>query len=191
MKKALLIVLIALAACKEKTASNDAKPEAPDVKPEFLLTDRGLHNLKLGMKVEDAEKMFNQQFPMKNAGEMDSWLDTAKATYHNIPMELYFERMYVTDTEYEKVLSAFKFSSPEIKTDKNISVGSEFLDIVKAYDGYIMNIYPEFEDTTYTKRSKTKSMINVGLDDSEVMLVFSLDSKKVTAIEVTRNYGEH
>lgn len=187
---------VGLYSCKQKTAgaNSDNKTELPDVPKEFLVTEQGIDQLRIGMTLDESKKILGQDIPLTNADDDISWMDTVYATYNKIPMEIFYERQYNNDIDdsFTKVIAGFRVKSELCKTEKGIGVGSEKMDIINKYDGYVMNIYPEFEDTTYTTRSKTKSIINVSRGEDTVnMLIFSLDRNRVSAVELSRFFGEH
>ena len=189
----LLPVLLSLSviqfSCREKTAAAKTDPQKTDIPKEYLITEKGLGDLHIGMKVNETEKLLGKKFTLSHMHEpQGSWLDTAQVTYNQVPMDLYFERQYSREDQFEMVLSGIRFTHEKCKTEKGIGVGSHRDDIINAYDGYSMSIFYDFEDTTYTTRSKTRSFVNVSRDDAETMFIFTLQNKKVDAVELSRNY---
>jgi hypothetical protein len=184
---AVLLALTGMISCKEKTAGTKTGTGVPDIPREHLVTDKGLGDLRIGMTEEEVEKTVDAQIALTNTNE-DIWVDSVKVKYGDVPLVIFFERQYKSDDTYYMAVSGFKLSSDLCKTDKGIGMGSHQDDIIRAYDGYIINMFPDFVDTTYTERSKTRSIINVSLDESESLTIFTLDNKKVAGIELARNY---
>ncbi len=49
---------------------------------------------------------------------------------------------------------------------------------------------PEFEDEDFTKKSKTKYLINVNNNNGDRQIVFYLNNKEVVAIEVKTVFSD-
>ncbi len=158
---------------------------------DYLVTFNGIGTLKVGMTQASTEKLLNKKFTLKNVNDPEgSWLDTVKTTYKTIPVTLYFERVYSDDNNFSMMLYGIMAASPLCKTKTGIGMGTDRMKIINDHEGGVIFIAPDFEDDTYTKRSKTKSSVTVTLDDSENMIVFHLLNKKVVGIEVSRSYGD-
>jgi chaperonin GroEL (HSP60 family) len=69
-------------------------------------------------------------------------------------------------------------------------IGDDKMKVITAYENNLLNIWPEYEDEDYTRRSKTRSVILASSDDSNNTLIFYLNNKKVVAFEVTYYEGE-
>jgi hypothetical protein len=62
--------------------------------------------------------------------------------------------------------------------------------VINVYENASLNIWPEYEDENYIRRSKTRSVIVVSLDDSDNTMIIYLNNKKVVAFEVTFYEGD-
>lgn len=154
---------------------------------DYLVTQNGMGLLKLGMKKAELEKVLGKKIQLKNLLEKDGYSDTIKVKYKNIDVLVYLEKSWLADDSYELVLSGIRTSSPLCKTAGGIGIGTDKLKIVNAYENSNVYIWPDYEDETYTRRSKTKSVITIFNDDEANSLTFYLLNKKVVAIEIT--YG--
>lgn len=152
---------------------------------DYLVTPKGIGQLKLGMKKAELEKVLGKKIQLKNLLEKDGYSDTIKAKYKNIDVQVYIEKSWVDEDNYELVLSGIRTSSPLCKTAGGIGIGTDKLRIVNAYENSTVYIWPEYEDDTYTRRSKTKAVISVFSDEEANSLNFYLVNKKVASIEVT------
>lgn len=173
MKKLLLILLIAIG---NKIAAQNT---------DYLITAKGIGSLKIGMKKAEVEKVTGKKITLKNLLDKDGYSDTIKTKYKNIDVLLYLERQYLEEEKYDIVLSGIKTTSPLCKTSTGIGIGDDKIKIINAYENSSIYIWPEFEDDTYTKRSKTKVVISVYNDEDGNTINFSLLNKKVISIEIT------
>jgi len=194
MRKAILlpltVVLLSsffILGCKEKTAAT-----APDTRVDtaFMLTPDGLGELRMGLSVAEVEKVLGGKITLMNK-DPEVWIDSAEIKYKEEPTTLFFDRRYKTDETFDLVLGGLKTTSPKIKTRAGVGVGSDKEDIWEAYrEGYDMNLYRDYEDTTYTARSKTRSFIYVTTGEGDNSILFSLVNNKVTKLELNRNYDD-
>ncbi len=192
MRKLLFITACSLffVACKEKTASTGTNSSKDPVATEFLVTDSSVGDLRIGMKVEEVEAKLGEKITLLNKNPQDVWIDSAKVQYKGEPFTLMFDRRWVVEDSFYLVLGGVKINSDKFKTKEGISVGSGKEEIWKAYnDGFVFNMYPEFEDTTYTTLSKTRSNITVGHGEGNI-LIFQLLNGKVKIMEVAQYYND-
>ena len=186
-----LVTLPALVtiSCGEKTAGETKT--AKDISPEFLVTENSLGPLRMGMTVEEVERALGKDIELLNTNPEEVWVDSAKITYEGEPVTFYFDRQYQEDDSYTLVLGSIRMNSPKFRTSAGIGVGSGKEEIWDRYkDGYAFTMYADYEDTSYTVRSKTRYFINVSEGEGEFLLMFYLDSNKVKSVEITRNYPE-
>lgn len=183
-----LLCTFILFACKEKTAS-PGDPKDPVAK-EFLVTDSSVGELSIGMTVKDVESALGEKITLMNKNPQDVWIDSAMVKYKGEDFTLLFDRRWVVEDSFYLVLGGMKISSEKFKTKEGISVGSDKEEIWKVYnDGFVFNMYPEFEDTTYTTLSKTRSNITVGHGEGNI-LIFQLLNGKVKIMEVAQYYND-
>ena len=194
MKKALLIPLsfallciFILFACKEKTAASGTDTKIDSA---FMLTPDGLGELRMGMSVAEVEKVLGGKITLMNK-DPEVWIDSAEVKYKEEPTTLFFDRRYKTDESFDLVLGGLKTTSSKIKTRTGVGVGSDKEEVWEAYrEGYDINLYRDYEDTTYTTRSKTRSFIYVTTGEGDNSILFSLVNNKVTKLELNRNYDD-
>jgi hypothetical protein len=195
MRKSLLIPLgyallctFILLACKEKTASSASGKKVDSA---YLFNNQGLGDLRIGMTVEEVEKALGNKVTLMNKNPEEVYIDSAEVKYKGEPATLMFDRRYSQDESYFLVLGGVKTSSPKFKTAAGIGVGSDKEEIWEAYStGYVFNLYPDYEDTTYTTFSKTRSFINVSTQEGEIMYFFSLKDNKVSLVEMNVSYND-
>jgi hypothetical protein len=82
-----------------------------------------------------------------------------------------------------------KASSPFCKTIKGIGIGSTKLQVIGAYDGYYMDIGPEYEADGSVK-SKRLSHIIIRKDREGNTILFNLVDKKVVSFEIFPYYDD-
>jgi hypothetical protein len=155
--------------------------------PDYILSEQGLGQLKIEMSQTEVEQLLKQKFKLLNLMDKDGpWLDTAKATYKNVPVTLYFVRHFEGEDKFEVVLYGIRISTTHFKTSSGITIGTDKSRIVDAYQSCIVTLWPDFIDDTYTKRSRTNHTASVYCDEDANALYFYMTNKKVKAIEVTR-----
>jgi hypothetical protein len=153
---------------------------------DYLVTWNGIGPLRIGMSKADVEKILGKKLTLKNLLNKDEgYADTLKVKYKNADLQIYFEKQYVDENNYDIVLQGMRTSSPLCKTKIGIGIGDDKMKIINAYEYNTLYLSQEFEDDTYTKRSKTRSMISIYSDDSGNSIVLYLVNKKVVTIEVT------
>ncbi len=179
MKKIFFILFIAFVA--KGSAQNK----------DYVIDMNGIGALKIGMSQAQIEKMLKQKFVLKNALDTAvSWQDSATAKYKNINVLLWFQRQYTADDIYYMYLIGLKTSSPLCKTVPGIGVGADKLKVIAAYKGANVSMGPEYEDETYTKKSKTRYLVHVGNKSGDRAIVFYLRNKKVQAIQVKTVFSD-
>ena len=179
MKKIILLLVIAFAT--KLSAQNT----------DYIVSMEGIGALKLGLKKAELEKLLNKKITLKYLSDLDSgYADTIKTKYKNMDVILYLGRHYIDEDKSEIVLNGIRTSSPLCKTKTGIAIGDDKMKVVNLYEDYTLSIWKEFEDDTYTRRSKTRSVIFASADDSDYTIIFYLNNKKVVAFEVTYYEGE-
>ncbi len=176
-----LVILLLMAFSIKAVAQNN----------DYIVTMTGMGDLKMNMTIAALEKVLNKKITLKNLlNKEGGYADTIKTKYKNIDVQLYLEDQYIDEKKSEIQLKGIKTSSPLCKTKSGIGIGDDKLKIINAYEDYPVNIYPSYEDDSYTKRSKTKSTITVSNDENSNVITFFLNNKKVIAIELAYNEGD-
>lgn len=178
MKKLLFFILIAIAV--NASAQNG----------DYTVTMSGIGSLKIGMNKAALEKVLGKKISLKNLLNEEGYADTIKTKYKAIDVTLYIGRWYLDENKQDIVLSGVWSASTLCKTKSGIAIGDDKIKVINVYENNTLYIWPEYEDDTYTKRSKTKSLINISADDSENNIVVHLVNKKVVAFEVVYYEGE-
>lgn len=151
----------------------------------------GISDIKVGMKQADLEKVAGIKVKLKHLAkkENDTYRDTVNFTYKDVAYMVTVERSYSEENKSEIAVAEVRSSGTKIKTKSGVGIGDDKYKIISIYEGYTIHIMPEFEDDTYTKRSKTRSTIWLYGDESNNVIIFYLENNKVTAISVTYNEG--
>jgi len=158
---------------------------------DYIVSMTGIGPLKIGLNKEGLEKLLNKPITLKYLLDKENgYADTIRAKYKSIDVTLYLGKQYLDENKEEIALTGIRSSSPLCKTKAGIGIGDDKIKIINLYENNMLYIWPDFEDDTYTKRSKTKSTINVSNDDSDNTIIFYLVNKKVVAFEVTYYEGE-
>ncbi len=179
MKKIIFLLFIAMA-MKASAQSND-----------YLVTMNGIGLLKIGLKKAELEKILNKKITLRYLSDKDSgYADTIKTKYKNIDVTLYLSKQYTNENKAAIYLHGIRTSSPLCQTRSGIKIGDDKIKIISAYENSILNIWPEYEDENYTRRSKTRSVVLVSSDDNNNTIIFYLNNKKLVAFEVTYYEGE-
>lgn len=156
---------------------------------DYLLRMDGVGLLKLEMSLPEVEKVLGKKIALKNHNENGAYADTVKTKYKNADISVYFDREYEDETTFHMVLTGFMVTNPLFKTKEGISIGTDKLRIISAYENYRLSIGPDYEGEDF-RLSKTLSYIYVYSEESDNSLVFHLKNKKVISIEVMRFYGD-
>lgn len=179
MKKIIIVLFIALT-IKASAQSND-----------YLVTMNGIGLLKIGLQKAELEKILNKKITLRYLSDNDSgFADTIKTKYKNIDVTLYLAKQYNNENKAMIYLRGIRTGSLLCKTSSGIKIGDDKLKVITAYENSILNIWPEYEDENYTRRSKTRSVVLVSSDDSNNTIIFYLNNKKVAAFEITYYEGE-
>ena len=185
-----LLCTFILFACKDKTASGGSNSSKNPVAKEFLVTDSSVGDLQIGMELDEVEAKLGEKITLMNKNPQDVWIDSAMVQYKGEPVTLMFDRRWVVEDSFYLVLGGVKINTNKFKTKEGIGVGSEKEEVWKAFnDGFVFNMYPEFEDTTYTTLSKTRSNITVGHGEGNI-LIFQLLNSKVKIMELNQYYND-
>lgn len=186
MRKILLPLLFLLIACNSR--QNVEKNENTD----YPVSMDGIGHIKLDMSQQELEKLVNKKIPLTNPWDTisGSWQDSAFIWYKEADLKLTFQRTYIkTDSFYMRIIQ-IETSSPLCKTASGIGIGSGKQNIIEAFEDHLLIINPDFEDTTYTTRSKTRFTINVRENREGREMIFSLAEKKVVSLKVTSFYDD-
>jgi hypothetical protein len=141
------------------------------------------------MKKTELEKLINQPIKLTKLSKKDSYEpDTATCTYNGMEATVVFQKQEVGE-KWEIVVWEVKSSFPQLKTRSGISISDDKLKIIITYEGYMVYIMPEYEDSNYTIKSKTKSTIWLHGDESGKVIIFYLTNNKVTGMSVTYDQG--
>ncbi|MEO7983571.1 MAG: hypothetical protein ABI688_05785 [Bacteroidota bacterium] len=179
MKK--IVVLLLMAVATHATAQTT----------EYIVSMSGIGPLRIGMTKADIEKILAKKIALHYLSPKDSgYADTIKTKYKSIDLILYLGKQYFDEDKEEIVLTGIRSGSALCKTRTGIGIGDDKIKVVTTYENYTLYIWPDWEDDTYTKRSKSRSVINVSSDDSQNTIVFHLVNKKVVAFEVMYYEGE-
>ena len=179
-----------LAACGSK---ND-HPDPKNVNPDYLITLDGIGLVQTYMSQDELEKLLNKKIPLTNPQDTisGSWTDSAFIKYKEADIRLTFERAYgytVPDSFYMRVTD-MQTSSPLCKTKSGVGIGSGKEEIVNAFEDHRLFLQPDFEDTTYTTRSKSLYSIIAREDREGRGITFYLKDNKVDAIKVDTYYDD-
>jgi hypothetical protein len=187
----LAFAILLFAGCKnsnEKTAA-----EKTTISKDTPIIDNwGIDSLKLGMQVSDLEKLVHQQVPLKNVLIPEVYYqDTVNASYRGMDVTLYVEKQNtMEENKFEYRLAGLKTTSPMAKTAEGIGVGSDKLDIIRAYDDRDIRITPDYTDTTYTVRDKTRSFVFITNSVNEYGWIFYVKNGKVAYVELINHYSD-
>lgn len=159
----------------------------------YLISMRGLGELKLGMSQAAIEKLLNKKIEMPNQLDTLSmfYQDTARLTYKGIPVQLEFDRSYTGPNKYYMRLIGIRASSPLCKTASGIGIGSDKQKIITAYNNYSLYIQPGYANYYETEKGEGKSTVIVKDDAATVMngsnaytMMFFLLNKKLVSFEL-------
>jgi hypothetical protein len=154
------------------------------------VTMTGMGDIKLGMKKADFEKMLNQKFKMAHLSSKNDeyYQDTVHINYKGLEADVVFQKEYTDSDKYDITIWEIRSNSPQIKTKSGIGIGDDKYKIISTYEDFTIWIMPEYENN-YTIKSKTKSTIWLHGDSGNV-IIFYLDSNKVTGMSVTYDEGD-
>jgi hypothetical protein len=154
------------------------------------VTMTGMGDIKLGMKKADFEKLVNQKFKMPHlsAKNDEYYQDTVHVNFKGLEADVIFQKEYSDSDKYDIAIWEIRSTSPQIKTKSGIGIGDDKYKIISTYEDFTIWIMPEYENN-YTTRSKTKSTIWLHGDSGNV-IIFYLDSNKVTGMSVTYDEGD-
>jgi hypothetical protein len=145
-----------------------------------MVTMNGIGDIKVGMTWPNLEKLLKQPLKLKNLLKKDDWQkDTFSVSYKNIPYRIVLDRNSANNKPEDLVVSEVFSSSPLVKTRSGISIGDDKIKIINTYEGYVIYLMPEYVESV---KSKTRSTVWLLSDESDTVIVFYLDSNKVTGI---------
>ena len=186
--------LLFFAACNDKTkkSGEDGGTATVAQNSDYPITMDGIGPIKVSMSQEELEKLLNQKVPLANLTDTvsGSWEDSATIKYKEAELRLGFVRTYMANDSFYMRVTGIKTSSPLCKTTNGLGIGSGKQQIIDAYESYLLFMAPEYEDTTYATRSKTRYSIKVRETYEGGQLVFYLTNNKVTAIEASTFYDD-
>jgi hypothetical protein len=158
---------------------------------DLQMTMNGLGKLELGAKQHQVEKILNKKLQLTNPTDTisGSWVDSAKVSYKNIPLTLYFQRDYYDSVNFDMSLYSIVAKSPPVKTNSGIGIGSVKMDIVNKYEMYSVDMSPMWNEESIIKGH---SIIYVRSLTEDRMLVFILKNNKVISMEtsISSNDGD-
>lgn len=188
MRKVLFPLLCILFACNSKPT--EKKPENND----YLISIDGMGPVKTGMSQEELEKLLNKKLPLTNLTDTisGSWEDSARIQYKDADIKLSFVRTpTMTIDSYYLRITGMETSNRMWKTKEGVGIGSGKQQIIDAFfDNYVLFMWPDYADTTYTTRSKTHYTVSVRENREGKEIVFHLKDNKVYAIEVGAFYDD-
>lgn len=183
MKKKLLPVLgffsIVLFHC-----GNDQAPGKGDQNNNYLVTMEGFDSIKLNMNKSELEKILETKITLKHIGVDGGFSDTVEVKYKSEDITLFLDEVGAGSIAE---LRGIETSSPRFKTVTGIGTGSDKMNVISAYPDNTKYIAPEYEE--YPVRSTTKSTVAVLDTVGSQALVFHIQNKKVTSVEL-RSYYE-
>lgn len=152
----------------------------------YTVSMQGLGSLKLGMSQAEIEKLLNLHLVLDNHLDTinsPTW-DTAKIKYHNIPVQLEFDKNYTAPYTFHMRLIGIRASCPLCKTSSGIGIGSDKLKILAAFDNNYVYIQPGYANYFETERGKGKSTISISDDSGQYMIRYYLMNNKVVSFEL-------
>jgi hypothetical protein len=160
---------------------------------DYIISMKGLGQLRLGMSQADVEKLLNKKILLANSLDTinSNYQDTAKLKYKNINVQLEFDRSYFAPYKFRMRLIGIRASSPLCKTGTGIGIGSDRLKIIADFDNYHVKIQPGYVSYYDTEKGRGKSTLSI-LDDAAstqdgsnaYTMVFYLLNKKVVSFEL-------
>ncbi len=180
MKKIFFLILIAFATTAAAQNNN------------YTISMDGLGAIKLGMTQAELEKLLGNKIPLTNPWDTvsGSWQDSAKIKYKNITVLLDFQRNYFAEDTFNMIIIGIQTSSPLCKTKAGIGIGVDKLKVIAAYEENDVYVLPDYEDDSYTSRSKTKATINVKDESGKRMIVFYMKNKKVVGCKIKTSFSD-
>jgi hypothetical protein len=158
---------------------------------DYIVSMSGIGALKPGITKAALEKVLGKKIVLKYLSDKDSgYADTIKTKYKNIDVIIYLGRQYVDEDKQDIVMTGVRSSSPLCRTKAGIGIGDDKIKVINVYENNTLFIWPDYEDDSYTKRSKTRSVISVSADDSDNTIIIYLLNKKVVSFEVAYYEGE-
>lgn len=186
-----LLAIAIFTSCKQKQQDNK-EPAKKDVKADYIISNDGINDLKIGMKQPEVEKLLNTHFNFQSLKDSNGfWSDTVEAQYNQLPLSIFFER-FGEDSAMQ--VMGMETKSPLCKTAGGLGIGDDKSAILPQYDQNPINMGPEWvqvNDSTWSK-SPTKYSISVSSmkDDNYNVIMFHLVDKKVVSMAVQEQEGD-
>ena len=193
MKKLpVVILLFALIACNSKNDKSTTNKTSAD---SVTVSMKGIGDLKIGMEREKLEKLLGHKLklPHLSADSNGTAADTVSFRYKDISYTATFMKDMMDDTTTDRpiTMSEIKSNSPLLKTPSGISLGDDFGRIAGAYDGYRLNITPDYDYKKETPvKIKGKSQAWLFDEVTPTVIIFYMDTGKVASMGVMRFLGD-
>ena len=152
---------------------------------DYIISTNGLGAIRLDMTQAELEKVLAKKVPLTNPWDTisGSWQDSAKIWYKDIDVDLRFQRTYIKEDSFFMRVIGIKVNSPLCKTKDGIGIGSGKLQVIAAFEGYYIDISPDYNEDRTTK-SKTASTISIRKESEGNTIWFNLVNKKVVSFEI-------
>lgn len=150
-------------------------------KNDYTVSFEGMGALKLGMNKAELEKLLNIKIVLKHIGVDIVMIETIKAKYMGIDMELYL----FGSADNMLYLEGIGTTSPLFKTTDGIGIGTDQLTIINKYENHLLIIHPEYKEEPSANANKPRTIITLAnINNYKEAIIFTLVDKKVVAIEV-------
>jgi hypothetical protein len=148
----------------------------------------GIGEIRLGMTKSELEKITGQPVKLVKLLKKEDWeRDTINIIYKDVPYQVILDKDYINEKSKGFIVYEVKSNSAMLKTKSGIGIGDDKLKIISTYDGYTIQIMPEYEND-FTTKSKTRSTIWLHSEDGK-LIVFYLTNNKVTGFSVMYDEG--
>ena len=143
----------------------------------------GIGNIKLGMNINEVEKVIGQPVKLHKSLLVADFVDTVEIGFKNIDLTVIFMLTYNNEQSHKIVVNSIKSRSSIIKTKSGIGIGNDKCKIVSTYQGFEIKLYPEYENDN----SISKIRSTIVLADGFKLIIFSLINNRVDSMEVTND----
>jgi hypothetical protein len=167
-----------------------AQFQARGQKPDYLLSVEGIGPVKLGMSLDDLQKLVQTPITLKVIG-IDSVVltETVKTKYRGINLEIDLIKMFGTDRA-GIAINGIIASSPLVKTKQGIGIGSTKLQIINAFENYHVDARPVFTDWDRLIKSRTKTTVTVKEAKEGPAILFHLVNNRVVSFHIFPDYDD-